>query len=68
LHQTFEQWKICEVIAVGLNIESRGYVECLCLGDLLELLSRAQDEVWNFFEKLIATLMNLNKLTRILAT
>ena len=52
LHQTFEKWKICEVIVLGLNAEFRSIVESMCSGDLLGLLSRYQDEVWDFFENL----------------
>jgi len=37
---------------VGLNVESRSYVESICPGGLIELLSKTQDEVWDFFEKL----------------
>ena len=37
---------------MGLNSESRGYVESMCPGSLLGLLSKTQDEVWDFFEKL----------------
>ena len=39
LNQTFENWEICEVIAVGLNVESRSYIESFCPGGLIELLS-----------------------------
>jgi len=52
LNQTFEKWESCEVSVVGLNFESRGYVKSICHGDLLGVLSRTQDEVWDFFEKL----------------
>ena len=31
LNQNFERWKICDVIVVGLNAESRCYVESICL-------------------------------------
>jgi len=34
------------------NVESRGYVESICPQGLIELLSKTQDEVWDFFEKL----------------
>jgi len=37
---------------VGLNVETRCYVKSICPRGLIELLSKAQDEVWNFFEKL----------------
>ena len=37
---------------MGLNIESRCYIELICPGGLIELLAKTQDEVWNFFEKL----------------
>jgi len=52
LNQNFAKWKICEVIAVGLNSASWGYVESICSGGVLGLLSRTQDEVCDFFEKL----------------
>jgi len=39
-------------MAVALNVESRSYVESICPGGLIELLSKIQDEVWDFFEKL----------------
>ena len=52
LNCTFEKWKICEVIVLGLNVEFRGVVESICPGGLLGLLSRTQDEVWDFFENL----------------
>jgi len=37
---------------VGLNVESRSYIKSLCPGGLIELLSKTQNEVWDFFEKL----------------
>ena len=37
---------------MGLNAESKSYVKSMCPRGLLELLSTAQDEVWDFFEKL----------------
>ena len=37
---------------MGLNSEFHGHVESIYPGDLLGLLSRTQDEVWDFFEKL----------------
>ena len=37
---------------MGLNAEFQGCVESMCHGGLLGLLSKTQDEVWNFFEKL----------------
>jgi len=52
LNHNFEKWKIYEVIAVDLNVESRRYIESLCPGGLIELLSKNQNEVWDFFEKL----------------
>lgn len=52
LNQTFEKWKFCEVIVLGLNTEFRGVVESIYPGGVLGLLSKTQDEVWNFFEKL----------------
>ena len=39
--------KICEVIVVGLNVESMSYVESIYSGGLIELLSKAQNEVWD---------------------
>ena len=29
------------------------YIESLCFGGLIELLSKTQNEVWDFFEKLV---------------
>ena len=52
LNHIFEKWKIYEVIAVGLNVESRSYVASICSGGLIELLSKTQNEVLDFFEKL----------------
>jgi len=37
---------------VGLNVESRSYIESICYGGLIQLLSKTQNEVWDFFEKL----------------
>jgi len=37
---------------VGLNSESWGYVESIYSGGVLCLLSKTQDEVCDFFEKL----------------
>jgi len=37
---------------VRLNVESRYYAESICSRDLIELLSKTQDEDWDFFEKL----------------
>jgi len=37
---------------MGLNVESRYYVESSCPRGLIELLSKTQDEIWDFFEKL----------------
>jgi len=51
LNHRFQKWKICKVIAVGLNVESRCYVESISPEGLIELLSKTQDEVWDFFEK-----------------
>ena len=45
LNQNFQKWEICEVIVLGLNSEFRGHVEFMCLGGLLGLLSKTQDEV-----------------------
>ena len=52
LNCTFEKWEICEVIVLGLNAEFRDVIESMYPGGLLGLLSKTQDEVWNFFEKL----------------
>ena len=52
LNRNFEKWEICEVIVLGVNAEFRGIVESMCSGCLLGLLSRSQDEVWDFFERL----------------
>jgi len=51
LNHNFQKWEICEVIIEGLNIESRSYIESLCPGGLIELLSKTRNEVWDFFEK-----------------
>ena len=40
LNHNFEKWKICEVIAVGLNVESRCYVDSICPKGLIKLLSK----------------------------
>ena len=45
LNQNFVKWKICEVFAMGLNSASRGFVESICPGGLIGLLSTTQDEV-----------------------
>ena len=37
---------------MGLNSKFRGHVESMCPGGLLGLLSKTQDEVWDFFENL----------------
>ena len=52
LNQHFEKWRICEVIVVGLKAESWGDIESICPAGVLGLLSKTQDEVWDFFEKL----------------
>ena len=52
LNRHFQKWKICKVIDVCVNSESRGYVKSLCPGSLLGLLTKTQDEVWDFFETL----------------
>ena len=52
LSQNFQKWKIYEVIVVGLNSESQGYVESIYHGGVLGLLSKTQDEACDFFEKL----------------
>jgi len=44
--------KKCEDIVLGLNSASRSYVESICHGGLTGLLSKAQDEVRDFFEKI----------------
>ena len=44
--------EICGVIVMGLNSECWGYVESIYPGGVLGLLSKTQDEVWDFFEKL----------------
>ena len=36
----------------GLNVKSRSYVESVCSGGLIELLSKTHDAVWDFFGKL----------------
>ena len=43
---------MCKVIAMGLNVESRCYVESICPGGLIELLPKIQDKVWDFLERL----------------
>jgi len=52
LNQNFQKWKICEVIAMGLNVKSMSYIESICPGGLIELLSKIEDKVWDFFKKL----------------
>jgi len=52
LIQNFQRWKICEVIAVGLNFQSWDYIESIYPRGVLGLLSQTQDKVWNLFEKL----------------
>jgi len=55
LNHNFEKWKFCEIIVVGLmglNVESRSYITSICFWGLIELLSKTQNEVWDFFEKL----------------
>jgi len=37
---------------MGLNVESMSYVEYIYPRGLIELLSKTQDEVLDFFEKL----------------
>ena len=46
---------------MGLSVESRGYVESICPGGLLRLLTRTQDEVWDFFENLAWTTFELEQ-------
>ena len=53
---------------MGLNSTSRGYNESICPGGFIGLLSRTQDEVWNFFEKLAWDTYVLTKLKIILDT
>ena len=38
---------------MSLNVDSMSYIESLCPRGLIELLSKTQDEVWYFFEKLV---------------
>ena len=45
LHQNFQKWKICEVIAVSLNSGSWAYIESIYPKGVLGLLSKTQDEV-----------------------
>ena len=52
LNRNFEKWEICEVIILGLNSEFKGHVESMCQGGLIGLLSKTQEEVWDFFEYL----------------
>ena len=37
---------------MGLNVESRSYIESICYGGLIQLLSKTQNEVCDFFETL----------------
>jgi len=37
---------------VGLNVEARSSIESIYPRGLIELLSKTQDEIWDFFEKL----------------
>ena len=37
---------------MALNVESRNYIESLCPRGLIELLTKTQNKVWDFFEKL----------------
>ena len=37
---------------MGLTVKSQGYVESICSGGVLRLLTRTQSEVCDFFEKL----------------
>jgi len=52
LNQSFQKWEICEVIVMDLSVESRSHVEFMHPRGLLGLLSKTQDEVYDFFEKL----------------
>jgi len=52
MNQNFQKWEIYEVIAMGFNSASRGYVESIYLEGLTGLSSRIHDEVLDFFEKL----------------
>ena len=35
LNQGFQKWKVCEVIALGLNAEFQDHIEFMCPGGLL---------------------------------
>ena len=50
LNHNFEKCEICEIIAMSLNVESWSYVESIFPGGLIELLSKTQDEVWDFLK------------------
>ena len=52
LNQNFQKLKTCEVITVGLNSESSSYVESIYPEGVRGLLSKTQDEIRDFFEKL----------------
>jgi len=52
LHWNFQKWEICEIITMCLNSKSWGYIESIYPRGVLELLSKTQDQVWDFFEKL----------------
>ena len=52
LNQNVQKREVCEIIAVSLNSTSWDYVEFICPRGVLGLLSKTQDEVWDFFEKL----------------
>jgi len=47
LNPRFQKWKIYEVIT-----PSQGYVESICFRGVIGSLTRTQDKVWDFFEKL----------------
>ena len=51
LNHNFKKQKIYEVIAVGLNAESWSHIESIYSSGILGLLSKTQNEVWEFFEK-----------------
>jgi len=68
LNHNFQKWEIWEVIIDGLNIESRSYIESLCSGGLIELLSKTQNEVWDFFEKLAWETYTFEQVIRLLDT
>ena len=48
----FQKWKTCEVIIEGLKIGSRSYINSIFPRGFIELLSKTQNEVCDFFETL----------------